>query len=138
MSLYSGGTFDKEYKQRYQPIKFTVPASTKKVELYAVIPGHRSDENSCGEFCVTSHHFLVNGAFNHTRILDSAGSALGCAMQVGEGAVPTWRIDITTQLDMGGIEANTLLYFGLYSGQDPNPSHNPGNIVMFSYLVFYK
>lgn len=31
MSLYSGGTFDKEYNKRYQPIKFTVPASTKKV-----------------------------------------------------------------------------------------------------------
>lgn len=31
MSLYSGGTFDKEYNKRSQPIKFTVPASTKKV-----------------------------------------------------------------------------------------------------------
>ncbi|XP_029593250.1 uncharacterized protein si:dkey-256h2.1 [Salmo trutta] len=158
MSLYSGGTFDKEYNKRYQPIKFTVPASTKKVELYAVITGHGSDENGCGEFCVTSHHFLVNGAYNNTRIFDSAGSALGCAMRVGEGAVPNehgtwlygrggwcdglqvnpWRFDITTQLDMSGIEANTLLYFGLYSGQDPNPSHDPGYIVMFSYLVFYK
>lgn len=31
MSLYSGGTFDKNYNRRYQPIKFSVPASTKKV-----------------------------------------------------------------------------------------------------------
>lgn len=31
MSLYDGGTFDKNYNKRYQPIKFTVPASTKKV-----------------------------------------------------------------------------------------------------------
>lgn len=31
MSLYSGGTFDKNYNKRYQPIKFPVPASTKKV-----------------------------------------------------------------------------------------------------------
>lgn len=31
MSLYSGGTFDKNYNKRYEPIKFSVPASTKKV-----------------------------------------------------------------------------------------------------------
>uniref|UniRef100_A0A8C7NPS5 Si:dkey-256h2.1 n=1 Tax=Oncorhynchus mykiss TaxID=8022 RepID=A0A8C7NPS5_ONCMY len=122
MSLYSGGTFDKEYNRRHQPIKFTAPASTKKVELYAVIPGHGRDRNSCGKFCVTAHHFLVKGAFNHTRIFDSAGSALGCAMWVGlsapSGRCPTsmapgctvrggwcgglqvnpWRIDITTQV----------------------------------------
>lgn len=45
-----------------------------QVELYTVITGHGSDENGCGEFCVTSHHFLVNGVFNNTRIFDSAGS----------------------------------------------------------------
>lgn len=158
LPLYNGGTFDKNYNKRYEPMKFTVPASTKKVELYAVITGHGSDDNGCGEFCVTSHHFLVNGAFNNTRRFDSAGTALGCAMRVGEGAVPNehgtwlygrggwcdglqvnpWRVDITQQVDISGYEANTLLYFGLYNGQDPNPSRDPGNIVMFSYLVFYK
>ncbi|KAJ7985419.1 hypothetical protein DPEC_G00351850 [Dallia pectoralis] len=158
MSLYNGGTFDKEYNKRFEPIKFTVPESTKKVELYAVITGHGSDNDGCGEFCVTSHHFLINGTFNNTRVFDSAGSALGCAMRVGEGAVPNehgtwlygrggwcdglqvdpWRVDITRQVDMSGIEANTLLYFGLFNGQDPNPSQEPGYIVMFSYLVFYK
>ncbi|XP_062321333.1 uncharacterized protein si:dkey-256h2.1 [Osmerus eperlanus] len=158
LSLYRGGTFDKSYNKKYEPIKFTVPASTKKVELYSVITGHGSDENGCGEFCVTSHHFLVNGVFNNTRIFDSAGSALGCAMRVGEGAVPNehgtwlygrggwcdglqvnpWRINITNQVDISGYEANTLLYFGLYGGKDPNPARDPGYIVMFSYLVFYK
>lgn len=44
-----------------------------QVELFAVITGHGSDENGCGEFCVTSHHFLINGVFNNTRIFDSAG-----------------------------------------------------------------
>ena len=43
------------------------------MELYAVITGHGSDENGCGEFCVTSHHFLINAVFNNTRIFDSAG-----------------------------------------------------------------
>lgn len=30
-SLYSGGTFDKNYNKRYQPLKFPIPSSTKKV-----------------------------------------------------------------------------------------------------------
>ncbi|XP_061104801.1 uncharacterized protein si:dkey-256h2.1 [Conger conger] len=156
MPLYNGGTFDKDYNQGYQPIKFTVPTSTKKVEIYAVITGHGSDENDCAEFCVTSHHFLVNGVVNNSRIFDSAGTPLGCAVRAQEGAVPNehgtwlygrggwcdglqvnpWRIDITGQLDMSG--PNTILYFGLYEGQDPNPSSNPGYIVMYSYLVFHK
>lgn len=44
-----------------------------QVELYAVITGHGSDDHSCGEFCVTSHHFLVNAAFNNSLTFDSAG-----------------------------------------------------------------
>ncbi|KAF3692333.1 hypothetical protein EXN66_Car008009 [Channa argus] len=156
MSLYSGGTFDKNYNRKFQPIKFSVPASTKKVELLAVITGHGSDENGCGEFCVTSHHFLINGVFNNTRIFDSAGTALGCAMRVKEGAVPNehgtwlygrggwcdglqvdpWRIDVTKQLDLSGF--NTIIYFGLFEGQDPNPSQQPGYIIMSSFLAFYK
>uniref|UniRef100_A0A667XXJ3 Si:dkey-256h2.1 n=1 Tax=Myripristis murdjan TaxID=586833 RepID=A0A667XXJ3_9TELE len=158
MPLYSGGTFDKNYNKRYRPVKFSVPASTKQVELFAVITGHGSDNNRCGEFCVTSHHFLINAVYNNTRIFDSAGSPLGCTMRVKEGAVPNeygtwlygrggwcdglqvdpWTIDITRQLDMSGSEANTLLYFGLYEGRDPNPTQDPGYIIMTSFLVFYK
>lgn len=157
MPLYSGGTFDKNYNKRYQPIKFPVPVSTKKVELYAVITGHGSDENGCGEFCVTSHHFLIN-AVNNTRTFDSAGSALGCTTKVKEGAVPNehgtwlygrggwcdglqvnpWRVDVTKQLDMNGSVSNTAVYFGLFDGRDPDPSQQPGYIIMTSFLVFYK
>ncbi|XP_071326608.1 uncharacterized protein [Trachinotus anak] len=158
MTLYNGGTFDKNFNKRYQPIKFPVPASTKKVELFAVITGHGSDENGCGEFCVTSHHFLINAAFNNTRVFDSAGTALGCTMRVKEGAVPNeygtwlygrggwcdglqvnpWRMDITKQLDLSGSESNTVVYFGLFNGHDPNPAQKPGYIIMSSFLVFYK
>ncbi|XP_028834783.1 uncharacterized protein LOC114789691 [Denticeps clupeoides] len=155
-TLFGGGVFDKDYNKRFKAINFSVPVSTKQVELYAVITGHGSDENGCGEFCVTSHHFLVNKKFNNTRIFDSAGTAFGCTLHVGEGAVPNehgtwlygrggwcdglqvnpWRTDITSQVDMRG--SNTVLYFGLYDGRDPNPSSNPGYIIMYSYLVFYK
>ncbi|XP_038566528.1 uncharacterized protein si:dkey-256h2.1 [Micropterus salmoides] len=158
MSLYNGGTFDKNYNKRFEPIKFLVPVSTKKVELYAVITAHGSDENSCGEFCVTSHHFLFNAVFNNTLIFDSAGSPLGCTLRVKEGAVPNehgtwlygrggwcdglqvnpWRTDITKQLNMSMSESNTVVYFGLFKGQDPNPSKEPGYIIMSSFLVFYK
>ncbi|XP_076868448.1 uncharacterized protein LOC143519176 [Brachyhypopomus gauderio] len=154
--LYNGGTFDRDYNTRFQEIKFTIPVSAKKVELYAVITGHGSDENGCGEFCITSHYFLVNNMYNNSQTFESAGSALGCALRVGEGAVPNehgtwlygrggwcdglqvnpWRIDITPQLDMGG--SNTILYFGLYDGRNPNPTKDPGYIIMYSYLVFYK
>ncbi|KAK7886532.1 hypothetical protein WMY93_026153 [Mugilogobius chulae] len=121
-SLYSGGTFDKDYNKRYQPFKFTVPVSAKKVELYAVITGHGSDENGCGEFCVTSHHFTVNSVYNNTLTFNTAGSPLGCTLKVPEGAVPNehgtwlygrggwcdglqvdpWRVDLTSQVDLSG------------------------------------
>ena len=35
------------------------------MKIYAVITGHGSDENGCGEFCVTSHHFVVNKHINN-------------------------------------------------------------------------
>lgn len=158
MPLYSGGTFDKHYNKGFKPIKFSVPASTKKVELYAVITAHGDDENHCGEFCVTSHHFLFNNAFNNTLVFDSAGSPLGCTKWVKEGAVPNehgtwlygragwcdglqvdpWRTDITKQLNMSMSQSNTVIYFGLYEGRDPNPSKDPGYIIMSSFLIFYE
>ncbi|XP_078094114.1 uncharacterized protein LOC144509317 isoform X2 [Mustelus asterias] len=73
LQLFTGGIFNINYNKKYQPIKFAVPSSTKKVELYAVITGHGSDENGCGEFCVTSHHFVINGIHNNSKIFDNAG-----------------------------------------------------------------
>uniref|UniRef100_H3C439 Si:dkey-256h2.1 n=1 Tax=Tetraodon nigroviridis TaxID=99883 RepID=H3C439_TETNG len=156
MPLYSGGTFDRNYNKRLEPVRFSVPAPAQKVELYAVITAHGSDDRSCGEFCVTSHHFLLNGVFNNTLMFDSAGSPLGCTTQVKEGAVPNeygtwlygrggwcdglqvdpWRVDVTKQLNMS--EPNSIIYFGLFEGRDPNPSKDPGYIIMSSFLVFYK
>ncbi|KAI9999847.1 hypothetical protein NQD34_011690 [Periophthalmus magnuspinnatus] len=156
-SLFNGGTFDKDYNKRYQPFKFTLPVSAKKVELYAVVTGHGSDENGCGEFCVTSHHFTVNSNYNHTLTFSTAGSPLGCTLKVPEGAVPNehgtwlygrggwcdglqvtpWRVDLTKEVDWTG-SSNSLLYRGLFEGRDPNPSAQPGYIIMSSFLIFYK
>lgn len=54
----------------------TCSPSNLQVELYAVITAHGSDNNKCGEFCITSHHFLFNNAFNNTLTFDSAGEKL--------------------------------------------------------------
>lgn len=33
---------------------------------------------------------------------------------------------------------NNVVYFGLFEGHDPNPSKDPGYIIMSSFLIFYK
>lgn len=43
-----------------------------QVVIYAVITGHGSDDNNCGEFCVTSHHFIINGK-EHSIKFNNAG-----------------------------------------------------------------
>ena len=35
-------------------------------------------------------------------------------------------------------ETNSIIYFGLFEGRDPNPSKDPGYIIMSSFLIFYK
>ncbi|XP_038058293.1 uncharacterized protein LOC119729686 isoform X2 [Patiria miniata] len=152
--LFRGGTFNKSYNQNYKPHFFTVPADVKKVQVYAAITGHGSDNNGCGEFCVTSHHFVVNGHYNNITF-SNAGTALGCALRTPTGVEPNehgtwlygrdgwcdgrevdpWVFNVTAQLTSG---QNNITYFGWFEGKDPNPTENPGYIIMYSYLVFYK
>ena len=40
----------------------------------SVITGHGSDENGCGEFCVTSHHFVVNDSPPYNITFGIAGT----------------------------------------------------------------
>lgn len=47
-------------------------------------------------------------------------------------------VSVLFQLNMSDFESNTIVYFGLYDGKDPNPSKDPGYIIMSSFLVFYK
>jgi len=41
-------------------------------------------------------------------------------------------------MNMSGSESNAVVYFGLFRGKDPDPSEEPGYIIMSSFLVFYK
>ncbi|XP_078376545.1 uncharacterized protein LOC144659900 [Oculina patagonica] len=154
--LFRGGTFDKNYNSKYSPFTFVPPRDTEKVKLVATITGHGSDNNNCAEFCVTSHHFVVNNKQNYSRVFKNAGSAMGCADRVPEGVEPNehgtwlygrdgwcdgqevipWVVDITSAL----VKApnNTIEYFGWFNNTDPNPTRDPGNIIMYSYLVYYK
>lgn len=127
--LFRGGTFDKNYNAKYRPITFVPPQGTDKVKLVATITGHGSDNNNCAEFCVTSHHFVVNNKHNYTRVFKNAGTALGCADRVLEGVVPNehgtwlygrdgwcdgqevvpWVVDITSALKLLTIRSSTLV-----------------------------
>lgn len=158
--LFRGGKFDKTYnkqtskKKRQTQLK--IPDDVTKVVLFATITGHGSDNNNCAEFCVTSHHFIINGKFENTRIFDSAGTATGCADRVSDGSEPNehgtwlygrngwcdgenvgpWVEDITKQIEKG--KTNTIKYHGYFNDTDPNPTRDPGNIIMYSYLVLYR
>ena len=152
--LFEGGVFDHTYNTKYHPISFTVPPHTTAVRVLAVITGHGSDNNGCGEFCVTSHHFVVNGKYQHVTTFSNAATPLGCAERVPQGVVPNehgtwlygrdgwcdgqqvdpWLFDITSDLLATN---NSISYFGWFNGKNPNPSENPGLIRMVSYMVFY-
>ena len=127
------------------------------MKLFAVITGHGSDNNNCAEFCVTSHQFIVNDKFRNTRIFTNAGTPNGCADRVDEGVEPNehgtwlygrdgwcdgkevgpWVQDITDQVKLDG-KTNSISYHGYFNGSDPDPTANPGYIIMHSFLVFYK
>ena len=91
--LFSGGTFDSTYNKKYLPMYFLVPDNVIKILLVAVITGHGSDDNQCGEFCPTSHVFYVNDKV-YNNSFQEAGTQLGCAKTVLGGSIPnehgTW------------------------------------------------
>lgn len=153
--LFEGGTFDKSYNTKYIPLQFKPTSNVKSVKIYAVITGHGSDNYGCGEFCVTSHTFVVNGRYKHVKTFSNAGTPLGCAERVPQGVVPnehgtwlygrdgwcdgqqvdSWVVDITEEVLFE--TQNNITYFGLFNGKDPNPTQNPGLIRLVSYLVYY-
>lgn len=150
-----GATFDSNYNNHFKPFSFNVSKEHTKVVIYAVITGHGSDENGCGEFCITSHHFIINSKW-HSIKFSNAGTPLGCTEKVREGAVPNehgtwlygrdgwcdglqvnpWVIDISK--DISRTQTNTIKYLGMYNHTTPNPKKNPGIISLYSYLILYK
>ena len=160
--LWGGGGFNLGYNPGKEPIDFEVPEGTKKVEVAAFITGHGwgSDAANCAEFCNHTHHFKV-GNVEHVKEHPVAGTGLGCANQVKDGAVPnqygTWPLgrggwcpgldvppflaDFTAAAKPG---SNTITYQGLFQGKDyePQPAQNPqgfgAQIWMTSYLIYWQ
>jgi hypothetical protein len=130
-----------------------------------MITGHGSDNNECGEFCVTSHVFTVNHR-QHTRTYSAAGTMWGCAVRAGDGSVPNehgtfmygrdgWcdgmnvepeYIDVTNDVSVDDnhddddhdfvSKKNVITYRGLFNNTTPHPTSHPGTIKMSSWLVF--
>ncbi|MBX7101372.1 MAG: hypothetical protein K1X89_26900 [Myxococcaceae bacterium] len=90
--LFSGGTLDGTYNQR-APVDVPIPATAKRVELWATISGHGNDAFQCGEFCDHQHAFTV-GTATFTLSFPDAGSQDGCVPRRERGMTPnqggTW------------------------------------------------
>ena len=56
-----------------------IPSSGHKRAVHGA--GHGYDNNQCAEFCITSHHFTVNGK-EHVLNFTEAGKPWGCADKV--------------------------------------------------------
>ncbi|OQV13123.1 hypothetical protein BV898_12663 [Hypsibius exemplaris] len=150
-------TFDRTYNTKFPPYLFAVPGGVQRVTIYALITGHGSDNNNCAEFCVTAHNFLINEANLNSRVFTNAGTAQGCAHRVKFGVEPNqhgtwlygrngwcpgenilpWVVDITDQIQLDGQE-NHIRYYGQFNNSDPNPTSNPGNIIISAYMVYWK
>jgi hypothetical protein len=150
--LFAGGAFDGAYNDLFLPVTVPVPSEASRVELATVISGHgQVMPENCAEFCVTTHHFTVNGSENVLG-LSNAGTIDGCMRMVGEaGNVPnqygTWwygrsgwcpglevpmaMTDVTDQVTPGADAV--IEYQGFYDGA-PYPRAGAG-IVMSSWLV---
>lgn len=148
-----GVSFNATYNDGFAPMEFDIPADAKKVEIGVVISGHGQNEvGNCAEFCVTDHHFKVNGTDNVIELSD-AGTSTGCMDQVDQGTVPnqygTWwfgrsgwcpgkdvpmqMIDVTDQVTPGS--SSTFEYEGYRNGK---PYTASATIRMRSWLVVSK
>eukprot|EP00123_Amoebidium_parasiticum_P007083 comp17862_c0_seq1/m.18053 comp17862_c0_seq1/g.18053 ORF comp17862_c0_seq1/g.18053 comp17862_c0_seq1/m.18053 type:complete len:680 (-) comp17862_c0_seq1:483-2522(-) len=146
--------FSSTYNGLFKPITFTNPPPGTQVQLASIITGHGSDKYQCGEFCVTSHHFIINGNHNVVTFSD-AGTEWGCADRVREGIEPNehgtwhygrggwcdgqdikpWVVDITSQLNPEG-QSNTILYQGYFRDSDPGPDQNGAYFFITAYLSY--
>jgi hypothetical protein len=153
--LFRGGTFDDHYNDN-RTVSVAVPGWAKRVALVAVITGHGSDNNGCGEFCVTSHAFQFGTFPNVSVTFQGAGTFWGSTNTVANGTIPLqhgtwqygrdgwfdgnkvrpWLTDVTSRVDPGSNV--TVQYWGLFEGHTPHPTQNPGDIIMWSWLAFWR
>jgi hypothetical protein len=153
--LFQGGALNATWTARHPPQRFTVPADTRRAELYVLVTGHGSETSQCAEFCNHGHHFVFNG---HEHLVDfpEARSPDGCAERVDQGVVPnqhgTWYfgrggwcpgwdvrpvvLDVTSELRPGA--ENELSYSATVDNRVITSMAGYGNIVLTTYLVLSR
>jgi hypothetical protein len=151
--LWSGGGFNAGYNSTFEPVVVDIPATAKRVALWAVITGHGMDTQNCAEFCNHQHYFTVNGN-THAKQHPETNNIEGCIDQIENGMVPNqggtwwfgrggwcpgqqvdpWVVDVTSDVTPG--EPATVEYQAKLNGA--SPPDNAGNIRMVSYLVIYE
>jgi hypothetical protein len=152
--LFTGGSFDSKYDTGRTPVSAVIPATAKRVELWAVTTGHGSDTTTnCAEFCNHHHEFTVgSGVYAHEYPM--AGTQLGCVTETANLMTPNqggtwwygrggwcpgapvipWSVDVTKDAKPGSTVS--VGYRALLKGV--TPPDGAGNIDMNSYLVIYE
>lgn len=144
--------FNDQYNDAWEPIEFTPPAGTTRVEFTALISGHGQESNNCAEWCEHQHEFTINGETVHLREFPGEVTAQRCGEAVDDGVVPgqwgnwtpgragwcpgaaiePWVIDITDAVTVG--EPNTIAYEGQFGGVPVEGGR--GRIRLSSYVTF--
>ena len=153
--LFQGGALNSTWAARHPAQRFTVPADTRRAELYVLVTGHGAETSQCAEFCNHGHRFTFNG-HDHVVEFPEARSPDGCAERVDQGVVPnqhgTWYfgrggwcpgldvrpvvVDLTSELRMGA--ENELSYGVTVDGRAITSMASYGNVVLSSYLVLSR
>ncbi len=152
--LWDGAAWNSKYDAAHPDVQVPIPASAKKVELFALVTGHGADKaTQCAEFCNHQHHVSAGGT---TYKLDfpMAGTQSQCVPQMTKGMTPNqggtwwfgrggwcpgqqvepWRVTLGAEAKPGTTV--TLNYKGIFNGKAPPDGE--GNIHLVSWLVVYE
>lgn len=153
---WPGGAFNSTYAERNPTARFTPPAGTRKVELYALVTGHGAETSQCAEFCNHSHYFTVNSGMERALRFPMAQTLDGCRDRVSEGVVPNqhgtwyfgrggwcpgfdvrpWVSDLTADVRVG--MENELRYRVGVGNASLAAGRSYGNVELRAYLVYYR
>jgi hypothetical protein len=131
--LFTGGTFNAEYNDKYEPLNYEIPSDASRVELSVIVSGHGMESpGNCAEFCNTDHHFYVNGV-DHLVDFPYISEETRCQEMVGEGTVPnqygTWFYARSNWCP--GKEVTPIVF-------DITESVTPGQAATFDYEGFFN
>ena len=152
--LWDGGAFTTAYAAQHPDAHIAIPADAKRVQLWALITGHGSDDKThCAEFCNHQHVFTVGGQ-TWKKEHKEAGSSNKCMPNMDKGMSPNqggtwwfgrggwcpgmqvepWTADITAMAPAG--KTATIGYQALLAGK--TPPDGSANIDGAVWLVVYK